>query len=378
MSAYAAIAAALLWSGLLLAPWRPFTSRERLESDGGLVEEKADFSDVVVLIPARNEAERIADTLKALLSQGENLKIVVIDDQSADGTVAVVEDLALEEVVLLEGKPLPADWSGKVWAQAQAQAALDRPLTLLLDADIRLAPGLLATLRHKLESESAGLVSLVAELPMRSLWERLLMPAFVYFFKLLYPFRLVNDPRSRMAAAAGGCILLETRIIRGIGGFDALKDALIDDCTLARLVKRRHERIWLGLTRSVRSTRGYDGLGAIWNMVARTAFTQLGYSISLLILCALLMVLAYIVPVTGLGTGNAIAAGFSGIALFVMTASYVPTIRFYGLHPAWSLTLPAAAALFLAMTLTSAVRYWNGGALGVAGQVYRRQSAPGT
>jgi hopene-associated glycosyltransferase HpnB len=378
VSAYAAIAAALLWSGLLLAPWRPFSSRERLESDGGLVEEKTDFSDVVALIPARNEAERIADTLKALSSQGENLKIVVVDDQSTDDTVAVVEDLGLARVVLVKGKPLPAGWSGKVWAQAQAQAALDRPLTLLLDADIRLAPGLLATLRHKLEGESAGLVSLVAELPMNSLWERLLMPAFVYFFKLLYPFRLVNDPRSRMAAAAGGCILLKTRIIRQIGGFQSLKDALIDDCTLARLVKRRDERIWLGLTRSARSTRGYAGLGAIWNMVARTAFTQLGYSNLLLILCAFLMVLAYMVPVAGLGNGNTTTMSFSGVALLIMAASYVPTIRFYGLHPAWSLTLPAAAALFLAMTLTSAVRYWNGERSAWRGRVYRRQSAAGT
>jgi cellulose synthase/poly-beta-1,6-N-acetylglucosamine synthase-like glycosyltransferase len=120
VSAYAAIAAALLWSGLLLAPWRPFSSRERLESDGGLVEEKTDFSDVVALIPARNEAERIADTLKALSSQGENLKIVVVDDQSTDDTVAVVEDLGLARVVLVKGKPLPAGWSGKVWAQARS------------------------------------------------------------------------------------------------------------------------------------------------------------------------------------------------------------------------------------------------------------------
>ena len=378
MSTYAAIAAALLWGGLLLAPWRPFSSRERLEADGGLVEEKADFSDVVVLIPARNEADRIADTLKALSSQGKNLKIVVTDDQSADDTVAVVEDLALAQVVLVKGEPLPAGWSGKVWAQAQAQAALDRPLTLLVDADIRFSPGLLATLRKKLESESAELVSLMVELPMKSLWERLLMPAFVYFFKLIYPFRLVNDPRSRMAAAAGGCILLETRIIREIGGFDALKDALIDDCTLARLAKRRDERIWLGLTRSARSTRGYDGLGAIWNMVARTAFTQLRYSNILLILCVFLMGLAYIVPVAGLGTSSATTTSFSGIALLMMTASYVPTIRFYGLHPAWSLTLPAAALLFLAMTLTSAVRYWNGDRSAWRGRVYRRQSAAGT
>lgn len=374
MSTLTAAAAALLWIGLLLAPWRPFGNRERLEADGGACGEQADFSDVVALIPARNEAKRIGDTLKALSGQGENLKIVVVDDQSADETIAVVEGLALPEVVLVEGNPLPSGWSGKVWAQAQGQTALNRPLTLLLDADIRLAPGLLATLRHKLESENAALVSLMAELPMRTLWERLLMPAFVYFFKLLYPFRLASDPRSRIAAAAGGCILLETRIIREIGGFDSFKDALIDDCTLARKVKRRGERIWIGLTRSATSVRNYDGLGKICNMVARTAFTQLGYSTFALVLCTLLMGLGFIVPLAGLTVGNPTAAVFSGAALLVMTASYFPTIRFYGLPPAWSLTLPIAGALFLAMTWTSAVRHWKGERSMWRGRVYRRQN----
>ncbi|MDX1514724.1 MAG: glycosyltransferase, partial [Gammaproteobacteria bacterium] len=273
-----AMLSALLWLCLLLTPWRPWLVRETLDHDAPLEE---DLSDVVALVPARNEAGAIARTLTALSSQGPGLKIVVVDDQSDDDTKDVVEGLRLPDVTLIHGGPLPDGWTGKVWAQAQGQSELNRPLTLLLDADVELAPGVLAALKATRRQKRVALASLMVELPMSNLWERLLLPAFVYFFRLLYPFALANDPHTRVAAAAGGCVLMETREIQNLGGFDALRSALIDDCTLARLVKLGGGGTWIGLTRRARSQRRYPRLADIWGMVARTAFTQLRHSVLL-------------------------------------------------------------------------------------------------
>lgn len=351
---------ALLWIALLVVPWRPYLVRETL-ADGPLPGNRTtDLSEVVVLIPARNESARIAGTLTAILGQGAGLKIVVVDDQSTDDTAAIVERFGQQNVVLIRGAALPPGWSGKVWAQAQAEVELDRPLTLLLDADIVLAPGLLCRLVEKMREQRAGLVSLMAELPMGRLREKLLIPAFVYFFKLLYPFSLSNAPRSRVAAAAGGCILVSTRLIHEIGGFAALRDALIDDCTFARLVKQTGARTWVGLTRSARSVRCYDDLADIWDMVARTAFTQLRYSIVLLSVCTLLMVLSFVLPLAALTLGDIEITVYSAVALCAMAISYFPTVHYYHLNPVWSFALPVAGLLFLAMTWTSAARHWWG------------------
>jgi hopene-associated glycosyltransferase HpnB len=365
------IVALLLWIGVLLAPWRPWSTREHLEAGVGAVGVEDDLSDVVALVPVRNEADRITGTLVALHSQGRNLQIVVIDDGSEDDTFAVVEGLGLEGVSILRAGPLPEDWTGKVWAQYQAQRLLKRPLVLLLDADIRLLPGLVLALKARLRQKNASLVSVMVELPMKNRWEQLLMPAFTFFFKLLYPFALVNAPRSRVAAAAGGCVLMRTRALADIGGFAALKESLIDDCALARLVKRKGHAIWIGLTRSAVSTRRYYRLCDIWNMVARTAYTQLGYASPMLALCTLVLIVALIIPLAGLFAQKLGSVLSSVLALISMALSFIPTLRYYWLTSVRALTLPLAGVLFLAMTWTSAFRYWSGERSVWHGRAYR-------
>ena len=276
---YFSSAAAVLWLLTLLMPWQAWRTSEVLEadaSDAGAV----DLSDLTVVIPARNEAEVIAETLSALARRG--LEIILVDDNSSDGTSEIARRVGLEQLRIIRGKPLPAGWSGKLWAQEQGLASVQTPLCLLLDADIKLVPGLVKSLKEKQASEDLQFVSLMAELRFGSFWEKLLMPAFIYFFKMIYPFALANKPDSRMAAAAGGCILVKTEVLRRIGGMAAIKDAVIDDCTLARKVKSDGYKTWIGLTHGVLSQRPYVTLAEIWEMVARTAYTQLGYSVILL------------------------------------------------------------------------------------------------
>lgn len=358
MSAGWAIAALLIWVIVVIAPWRPWSTRERLEADASLGAEP--LEDVTVLIPARNEAGTLPRTLESLSKQGPGLAILIVDDQSSDGSAEIAERSGIAGVRVISGTTLPEGWTGKVWAQAQARPYLDRPLVLLLDADIALAPGLIATLKKAQRERQLGLVSLMAELSMHGFWERLLLPAFVYFFKLIYPFHIANSPSNRVAAAAGGCVLLETRVLDAIGGFASLKAAIIDDCTLARRVKDAGFSTWIGLTRSVTSHRRYFGLGEIWRMVARTAFTQLRYSWLLLGLCTLLMVACFLCPVLLSFSQEPISRGIALSAWLVMWLAYVPTLRFYDIPARWGLLLPVTGMLFLAMTWDSARRYLNG------------------
>ena len=353
----AAALSALIWLTVLVLPWRPWSTDERLPQDDGPA---VPLDDVTALIPARDEATCIAATLRALAAQGALAKIVLVDDQSSDGTGDVARAVGLANLEVLEGTPLPSGWSGKLWALNQASARVDTPYTLLLDADIELAPGALAALKRLVLERDLALASVMASLHMGNAWERLLLPPFIYFFKLIYPFALSNSPRSPVAAAAGGCVLLRTEALRGIGGFEALRDAIIDDCTLAQRVKRHGGRTWLGLSRAVRAIRPYETLANIWNMVARTAFTQLRYSNLLLAVCTLLLGLSFIVPLAGLLWGADLTRLASFVALAAMSASYRPTVRYYDLNPLWTLTLAPAACLFLAMTWTSAWRYWTG------------------
>lgn len=355
---FLALSGASIWSVILLLPWRPWRIREVLEATPTSLD--LELSDVTVLIPARNEAETIATVLRALNGQGRGLKTVLVDDQSTDATVATARAATTHDLLVIAGQALPGGWTGKLWALQQGRAYLERPLTLLLDGDIELAPGMIATLRQKLQQDRLRLVSLMAALRMQSYWEKLLLPAFVFFFRLLYPFRLANDPRHRIAAAAGGCVLLETNLIDEIGGFAALRGALIDDCALARRVKSAGARTWIGLTHSVRSVRRYDTLEAIWNMVARSAFTQLHYSTAALLGCTAIFVAAFWMPVTGLVFGAVPAQALAVVALLAMVTSYVPTLRFYRLGSVWALALPFIGTLYLAMTWSSALRYWRG------------------
>lgn len=358
----------LMWLSVCLLPWRPWSTHPRLEVSRDDLDA---LDDVTALIPARNEAELVGSTLRAVLNQGSGLRAVLIDDSSDDGTAAVARSLGDARLRVIPAPPAPPGWSGKLWALEQGLALVDTPLTLLLDADITLSPGLVPTLRRHLQDQRLTLASLFVELRMHSVWERLLVPAFGYFFRLLYPFRLSNTPGRRAAAAAGGCILVETAALRRLGGFAAFHDALIDDCELARRVKAGGGRTWIGLTRSARSRRAYPTLASLWDLVARCAYTELGYSLPRLALCTLLMLLAFCAPVAGLFAPNIVARLIGAGALAAMMMSYLPTLRYYGRGIAWALALPAIGALYLAMTWSSAVRYWRGTRSRWKGRAYR-------
>lgn len=375
MAAGWATLALLAWLVVLLLPWRPWSTRERLETDNGRRDESLD--DVTVLIPARDEATTLPRTLSSLADQGPGLAIVVVDDQSSDGTADAARGAGIAGLRVVAGASLPEGWTGKVWAQAQGRPYLDRPLVLLLDADITLAPGMIATLRHRLRSRRLGLVSLMAELPMKGFWERLLLPAFVYFFKLIYPFRVSNSPSPWVAAAAGGCVLLEVRALEAIGGFAALRDAIIDDCTLARRVKDAGYGTWIGLTRSCASHRRYRSIGDIWRMVTRTAFTQLRYSWWLLVLCTILMSVCLVSPVVLAFSAEPHTRIFAVGAWLLMWAAYAPTLRFYGVPLLWGLLMPLVGLVFLAMTWDSARRYVLGERSAWRGRRYGAQAVSG-
>ncbi len=358
-SGYLSVLAGVVWLITLLLPWQPWRNREVLEAEADFSD--FDLHDVTVLIPARDEAEVIAGTLQSLKQQGRGLKVVLVDDDSSDETVNIARASGLENLTIIESKSLPPGWTGKLWAQEQGLKAVNTPLLLLLDADIALKPGMLKALKQKQQKDGLQFVSLMAVLRFQSFWEKLLMPAFIYFFKMIYPFALANSPKSKMAAAAGGCIFLETAVLKDIGGMAVIKDAVIDDCTLAKTIKSKGYKIWVGLTHGVISQRPYVGLGEIWQMVARTAYTQLHYSLLLLLLCTLIMLLMYWWPLMAVFWAETPAELFiNGLSLSIMITLYLPTLFFYRLNPLWALTIPIVAALYLMMTWTSAIRYWRG------------------
>jgi hopene-associated glycosyltransferase HpnB len=348
---------AVCWLSLLLLPWRPISTDEQIEPDPSQ-QLCQDLSDITVLIPARNEAPYIQQTLDGLEMQGKGLQVIVIDDQSTDETAQLAHQKGAH---VIAGTTPPTGWSGKLWALEQGLQHVNTPYTLLLDADITLSQGIVATLKSKALTENRSMVSLMAAPPMDTIVECMLMPAFIFFFKLLYPFGLTNKPDSRMAAAAGGCILAETMALRSAGAFSSLHNALIDDCTLATRIKHSGKNIWLGLSLAARSHRSYHGLGPIWEMVARTAYTQLNYSLILLLLCTLIMLsMFWLAPFAFLLLHDPKTYMISLIACAAMYYAYKPTLIYYRRSPLWTFVLPFTGALYLAMTWTSAIRYWRG------------------
>lgn len=341
----------------MLFPWRPWSTHEKIEAPVTEVPDGA-LSDVTVLIPARNEGPYIGHTLSGVRVQGKNIRIIVIDDQSTDDTAEQAKRCGAQ---VLSGTAPPAGWSGKLWALEQGLREVGTPYALLLDADIELAPGIIAELLRKARTENLALVSLMAEPPMENFIERLLMPAFIFFFKLLYPFELANRPGSRIAAAAGGCILVETQALRTTGAFANLHHALIDDCTLATHIKHTGLRTFIGLSHAARSHRGYQALKPIWEMVARTAFTQLRYSVILLAICTVIMTaMFWAAPLAALFLSAPEVYVISALAWMAMFFTYTPTLIYYRRSPLWGFALPIIGTLYLAMTWTSALRYWRG------------------
>lgn len=354
---YLSVFGVACWCSLILLPWCPWSVREKIETQG-VIDSHGALSDITVLIPARNEGPYIRHTLDGVRAQSENVHIIVIDDQSMDDTAEQAKRCGAQ---VLSGTTPPAGWSGKLWALEQGLREVRTPYTLLLDADIELAPGIVIELRQKARNENLALVSLMAEPPMKNFIERLLMPAFIFFFKLLYPFGLANKPVSRVAAAAGGCILVETQALRSVGAFANLHSALIDDCTLATHIKRAGLRTFIGLSHAARSHRGYQDLKPIWEMVARTAYTQLRYSFILLVSCTLIMTsMFWAAPLGFLLLPFQEAYMLSAGAWMVMFLTYMPTLIYYQRSPLWGLALPITGTLYLAMTWTSALRYWRG------------------
>ncbi|GKS69874.1 hopene-associated glycosyltransferase HpnB [Nitrosomonas sp. PY1] len=358
---YLAIFGVVCWYAVIFLPWRPCEVREKLECPVSVDEPPITdppVTDITVLIPARDEGLYIQRTLAGVKQQSVKTQIIVIDDQSSDDTA---EQALACNAQVISGTSPPPGWSGKLWALQQGLQHVKTPFTLLLDADIELAPGIVAELHKKALAENLSLVSLMAEPPMMNFIERLLMPAFIFFFKLLYPFNLANKMTSPIAAAAGGCILIKTETLHAINAFSSLHTALIDDCTLAAYVKRTGERTWIGLSHAARSHRGYSGLMQIWNMVARTAFTQLRYSSVLLILCTFIMIaMFWIGPMAFLFSSTQLLlliGMFSWIAMFF---AYIHTLVYYQRSILWVLALPLIGTLYLAMTWTSVLRYWNG------------------
>ena len=348
----AALPGLCIWAILLLLPRRHWSTRESLDADPAAPTAN-DLSRVTVLIPARNEADVIEKTLQGLTSQGPGLKVLVIDDLSTDQTGAIALTAKIAGLEVVRGDSLPDGWSGKLWALEQGRKRITSEMVLLLDADIHLLPGTIQALVHKLERDRLDLVSLMAHLHMQGLWEKLLVPAFVFFFKLLYPFRLSNSPAHGVAAAAGGCLLIKKSLLDDIGAFGSLRNALIDDCALAHQAKKAGGKTWIGLTHSAISLRPYRNLQDIWDMVARSAYTQLRYSFVLLLICTALMAIMFLFPLTAVLSLE--PPGL--VAMFLMYLCYLPTLRYYGIQPLWGWLLPVAGILYLCMAWTSAWRH---------------------
>lgn len=340
---------------------------------------------VCVVVPARNEADVIPISLRSLLFQdySGNFQIFLVDDQSTDGTANFAQGVAYAmdksaKLQIVSSVDLPPGWTGKIWAMSQGvdKANQFQPDYLLLtDADIEHDISNLHRLVAKAEAENLDLVSIMVKLRCQSFWEQLLIPAFVFFFQKLYPFRWVNNPKKSIAAAAGGCILIRRQTLDQIGGLQIIRQALIDDCSLAQVVKSSRGKIWLGLSSLTYSLRPYDSLETIWNMVARSAYTQLYYSPLLLLASVLGMILVYIVPIIGIVFGlfslNWYTALIGLCSWLLMTLAYFPIIRFYQCPLWFTFCLPIIACFYTLMTLDSAKRHFQGRGGAWKGRVYK-------
>ncbi|WP_461010564.1 glycosyltransferase [Streptomyces capparidis] len=379
-----AVASLLSWVWLTLFQglfWRPLPAPPRSAAP-------TRWPSVTVVVPARNEAGTLPVSLPSLLAQRYPgpARVVLVDDNSDDGTGALARRLAREPgggaglplEVVSPGEPEPG-WTGKLWAVRHGVGLADGEYVLLTDADIAHGPGSLAALVSAAEGSGLDLVSRMARLRVETGWERLVVPAFVYFFAQLYPFRRVNRPGARTAACAGGCVLVRRSVLERAGAPAAFRDAVIDDVALARAVKRSGGRIWLGLAEPdgearVVSVRPYPRLAELWRMVSRSAFAQLRHSVALLVGTVLALALVYLVPpvaaLAGAAAGEPVPAVAGAAAWLLMAGTYLPMLRYHRQPPWLAPLLPFTAALYLLMTVDSAVAHRRGRGAAWKGRTY--------
>jgi hopene-associated glycosyltransferase HpnB len=325
---------------------------------------------VVCIVPARNEAETIARSITSLAKQEYpgKFSVIVVDDHSNDGTAEIARKAAQDcgatgRISIHVATDLPKGWAGKVWAMNEGIRAAAEPAPEFFwftDADIVHAPDTLRRLVFRSETDSFDLASLMVLLQAKTFPERLLIPPLLYFFLVLYPPQWIADPKARTAGAAGGCILLRRAALKRIGGMHAIQNEVIDDCALARAVKRSSGKIWMGLTRASVSLRGYGTFREIRDLIARTAFTQLRYSFLLLLATLAGLFVTYLLPWVLFFVYPGEAWWFVDTTIALMAASFAVTVRFYGLSWPWALTLPIAAVFYGYATCVSAARYWLG------------------
>ena len=359
---------ALIWVYLLLFHGRFWQA-------GPVLSPRAPSShpDVAIVVPARDEAETIDSVMRSLLAQDYKgtFRVILVDDNSGDGTGDIARGIGDPRLTVVAGAPRPAGWSGKLWAVSQGVSrAGAATMILLTDADIVHRPPHLATLVARAERGDLDMVSEMVALACESWAERALVPAFVFFFQLLYPFDWVNDSLRSTAAAAGGTILIRTRALERIGGVEAVRGALIDDVALAAAVKRGG-RIWLGHSALARSVRPYPKVADIWRMVARTAYVQLRFSPLLLLATTIGMVLTWLVPPWAALFGSGVV-WWLGLAAWAMLAgSYLPTLRRFDRSAIWAPFLPLVAAFYMAATIGSAVNHTLGRGVAWKGRAYQ-------
>jgi len=359
----------LIWAYLVLARggfWRIYPAAPPEKNLGN-----TDPVRIAVIIPARDEADVVGRAVRSLLQQtGHNvIHIFLVDDASTDATAQMARNAAIAEgqaqnLRVVSGDPLPAGWSGKLWAMQQGieHAADSAPdFYLFTDADIEHAPDSVSTLVSIAQAGPYDMASFMVKLHCQSVAEKLLIPAFVYFFFKLYPPAWIANPRRSEAGAAGGCILIRPAALAKAGSIEAIRHEVIDDCSLAARVKRNGGRLWLGASATTRSIRPYGGFSGIGRMISRSAFSQLRHSNILLVLSMVGMAVTYLLPPALVFAGHRIVpAALGGATWLLMVLSYLPVLRLYRLNPLWALALPVAAVFYVGATFHSAWKYWMG------------------